>query len=68
MDFVDHHDSDASTKRSEYLIKSSSTSLIFLAETLIKEVKPVGMETHELEYRDQCVLMAHFGIFGLSGF
>ena len=37
-------------------------------ETLLEEIKPVVTEEHEFKYRDESMLKALFGSFGLLGF
>ena len=59
--------SEAPNKINEIIIESPDASLNLSSEVLMKEIKLVVMENHEFDNRDESILIAVFGIFGLSG-
>ena len=57
--FRDYRDFDAKNTH-EFSIKSYSLRVDVLMETLMKEIKSVGTEKNENEYRDLSILIALF--------
>ena len=63
--FRTHRDSAARFKTNNFKVDCTCTSLKLSIETMLEENKPVVMERHEFEYRDESILKALFGTFGL---
>ena len=54
--------------KSDFSIKNMSTTIKLSSDSLKEEIKSVPVtEKKEFEYRDESMLIDHFGIFGLTG-
>ena len=49
-----------------FLIECSSKIVKLSVEISVKEIKPVVIEKHDFEYRDETLLVALIGIFAIS--
>ena len=56
-------DLDERIKIKDFLIECSYIIVKFFLDTSMTEIKPVVMEKHEFEYRDENLLVALFGFF-----
>ena len=64
----DYQKSESSAEKKFLFRSNCSAEIEFLIGSLKEKIKPVAIETFEFEKRDESMLLAFFGTFGLSKF